>query len=164
MDYRYHAMLGMGKAMRTQYRYAMPLPAVTSHRGKLILAVIPAALFAGLFVLTPARTKSIPVAEPKPVTTYREQVHPDSFASRYGDETPVVKRVRTVAIVRDVMAIPPPVETVKPVVESPVLIEPKRSIRRGYRRVVRQASLDICTRHKMHKVYYRGGKTWRCRR
>jgi hypothetical protein len=143
-----------------------------AHSGKILLAVLPAALFAIVFAVAPvARTK--PTAQ---LPNYREQVHSsDGFANRFGDDTPTVKRVRTVSILRDVQMSEPPMTAVAPeathvvpeataVVPATTRVAPVvRVIPRPQRaRTIRHASLDICARHGMKRVDY--GKRWRCRR
>jgi hypothetical protein len=49
-------------------------------------------------------------------------------------------------------------QTDEPVEVMPMPLPRPRSIRK------RMGARDICTRHKMHKVYTRGGRSWRCRR
>jgi hypothetical protein len=125
------------------------------HSGKILLGVLPAVLFAGLFAVSPlARTR--PAVEKQ--ATYREQVHPDTFAARYGDRLmPMEHRVRTIVITREL-----PLPTPQPNSQAAADLPPAPSPAPAVRRIVRKVSLDICQRHKMRKVHY--GRTWRCRR
>lgn len=128
------------------------------HEGKLLLAAIPAALFAGLFVVSPmAKTKSVEPRQP----SYAEQVHVAPFSVRFGNPLPTENRVRTIPIVRE---LPPPApQPSSPAVAGPPVQQvPAPAVRRI--RVVRKASLEqaLCRRHNMRTVHY--GKRWRCRR
>lgn len=55
---------------------------------------------------------------------------------------------------------PKPIKTItiKPEPVVTVLSEEKINIK------PRHIHIDVCQRHKMHKVQIRGGKSWRCRR
>jgi hypothetical protein len=145
-----------------------------AHRYKITLAALPAALFALVFAVAPAaRTK--PTAQPP---SYREQVHSnDGFANRFGDDTPTVKRVRTVSILRDVQMSEPPMTAVAPeatrVVPEATAVVPAATrvvqptgvphrARTARPHITRRVSLDICARHGMKRVDY--GRRWRCRR
>jgi hypothetical protein len=70
------------------------------------------------------------------------------------------KPVPTQRIMPDAPATAPPVVLVQEEEEQPAVK------RRSHR--IRTASADtesnVCTRHKMHKVVTRGGKSWRCKR
>ena len=46
----------------------------------------------------------------------------------------------------------------------PVRVDAPTPPERPKVRTIRKASLDICTRHGMHKEITRGGKSWRCRK
>jgi hypothetical protein len=96
---------------------------------------------------TPFRVRWEPVADVAPV---QDQ-------SRELKEVPV----RTVAITqpRDLSMYREKERDVR----EPELREPARSPQRRMR-TIRYASTDICTRHRMHKVYTNGGRSWRCRR
>lgn len=123
-----------------------------------LLAMLPAGLFTCVWP-----TKPRPEAS-KSTPSYREQVHPPSdFSTRFGEETPTVRRVRTVSI----LPVPMPPQAPAPiaeVTEVPVHVAQAPSPPPTRRRLVlvRRASLDICARHHMRKVTY--GKRWRCRR
>lgn len=85
---------------------------------------------------------------------------------------PLVKKVKTESIRAQredeqtfhqrwepVMSLPP-ATVVRVVTQSVPVPEPARLAPALLRS--RPARLDICTRHRMHKVYY--GRTWRCRK
>ena len=110
-----------------------------SHRPwrNLSFAVIAAAVLAVGFWLS--STRPLPPAAPvqRSDKLYVEPMPP-----------PSVVQVRTIPIV-------PP--SPPPVADDPVPAAPRRE------RAV-QKSDDICTRHAMHKVTTRGGRSWRCRK
>lgn len=124
-----------------------------------LLALIPAGLFTCAWPVKPRPEAS------KPAPSYREQVYPRSdFATRFGEETPTVRRVRTVSILPVPMPMPTEAPAPTPVAEAPVPASHAPAPPPARRRIVlvRRASLDICARHHMRKVTY--GKRWRCRR
>lgn len=120
-------------------------------RARIILAVIPAAVFAAAYAY------SRPGKPPEPKkASYVEQVHGiDSFDRRFGQQPdPAIRRVRTVTIV--------PVPAQETAVAEPKPAPGPVATPAPVRRVTRKASLDTCQRHGMRKVHY--GKRWRCRR
>jgi len=119
--------------------------------------------FVGMFtiLITFAMTRM-----PASVTTAKAEVrfddswndimNPLKFAALKAEiEKPVViePKPRTVTTERVILAVPavlPDEEVSAPPVRQRV----KRVQQRG----------DVCTRHRMHKVVTRGGKSWRCRK
>jgi hypothetical protein len=131
-----------------------------SRRAILILALIPALLFA---VIGTGRSKP----EPKPVPApYIEQVHPaDNFGDRFGATPIIEKRVRTIPIVKALAAIDPPVDPMppEPVARAQEEESAPRIASRPRARVIRGVSLDLCARHGRRKVMVSRHR-WRCLR
>jgi hypothetical protein len=124
--------------------------------GALALSGILAAMASGMREPTPA---------PAPVAT---AVAKPVFAERFDvpNEPAVLKKADRLKIEQ-----PVPVATSDPVpvkTESIVLARPDQPVevkpvarKKTTKREVRH---DVCTRHHMHKVVTRGGRSWRCRR
>lgn len=127
-------------------------------QARIMLAVIPAIIFAAVYTVQSRSVKEVK----KP--TYADQVYgADSFDNRFGHQLDQsIRRVRTVTIIPFRIAADPPTTPAAVVEPAPeVIVAPPVSTRR---RTIRKASLDICQRHNMRKVVTRGGKSWRCMR
>lgn len=120
-------------------------------------------MFGGVAILAlglAVTTRSPPPVVAAPTTnefdeTWRDAAAPVALKSASLFDT-APKSVATEHI--DVPSIVPPV-----VVPAPVIAAAPIEIDRP-RRAPRYAERNVCTRHHMHKVYTRGGRSWRCRR
>jgi hypothetical protein len=82
---------------------------------------------------------------------------------------PFVVTVRTIPIIpeaafADRWQVPAPIPAPAPAAESqqfPIKLTPAPRQAEAH---AERSERDICTRHRMHKVITRGGKSWRCRR
>jgi hypothetical protein len=114
-----------------------------------IVAVLPAVAFDAARALVPSN-------DPTPVKPMRAET------IRAIDTTPFRARWQAAADLPPAIEREPPVKMVKTIsvrVEAPVE-------RPRLERIVRATPRDVCTRHRMHKEYYRRGRWmyWRCRK
>ena len=135
-----------------------------------------AAIFALMMVFAIQRLPGETIPPPAPVPVQAEArfdaAWSDSFQTAVAKKQDKVRQIEmavatdpklipTERIMPDAPAKVPPVVLVKEEEERPAVRH-----RRHHR--IRVASVDtesnVCVRHKMHKVYTRGGKSWRCRK
>ena len=137
-----------------------PLKGTQMARWSFILAPIPAVVFA---IAGMAATKKTPApivaASAPPVDIGPRVVKTESittFDGRWPFAAPppaIEREICPVARERDVAD-----ATVSESVVSPTALPARHRLR------TKRARLDLCGRHKMRKVYTRGGKSWRCKR
>jgi hypothetical protein len=118
-------------------------------RAIVIVAAVPAVAFVAARVLVPSN-------DPTPVNPMRAET------IRVTDTTPFRARWQAAADLPPAIEREPPVKMVRTIpvrVEAPVE-------RPRLERIVRATRRDVCTRHRMHKEYYRRGRWmhWRCRK
>jgi len=124
--------------------------------GVLALAAIAAAMISGWRAPAPSPARAAPVVT-KAVFAERFDVPNDWPLLKKQDRLPLPPEIKDPVPVP--LPVPVPTEAVAMMQpDEPVEVKPvarKKTVAREH---------DVCTRHHMHKIWIRHGKSWRCRR